>query len=316
MRDYRDRLRAGNAIRRLGQGGAAGPAGNDLAQALDGIPAVDPFAALGALGLGLRNGIRRLAAGNAEPIERPVAPDRRRTDPLPQAAGPAGPARNDDREQMRQNMRGLLNTGPGLGLGLARVNGTAAFYGAAAAGRPAPPQAAPVNVQAPPPRLQAQDPAPQLAAPRSNFLTASQQAHVERYIAAVDLEDPEPAVESPFQQAAAGSDDGRAAAAVPNQTQMRRANTERTAPRQTEYVRPPRSSSATRSGGNGRAGLGLAGIGLRTLDTTAVQQLVGGSHSKVSHTSAHDVRGLISFSDDGDDLYLRHEQWLLCFLFV
>jgi len=180
---------------------------------------------------------------------------------------------------MRQNMRGLLNTGPGLGLGLARVNGAAAFYGAAAAGRPAPPQAAPVNAQAPPPRL---------AAPRSNFLTASQQAHVERYIADVDLEDAEPAVESPFQQAA-GTDDEEPAAVVPNQTPMRRSNTERAAPRPTEYVRPPRSSSATRKssdvGGSGRAGFGLSGIGLSTLDTTGVRQLVGGSDARVSRTS-------------------------------
>lgn len=196
------------------------------------------------------------------------------------------------REPRRQNAGGLRNTGPGLGLGLARVNGgagggargAAAFYAArpgpaagvfneqARPGAPAPPPPPPPPPP-PHPGLQRQAvqarPVPHVP-PRSNFLTESQQAHVERYLSELDLEDAEPGVETPFQQQPAT--DKSAAAVVA--TQARRSSGER-APRRTEQVshtaRAGRASDVA-----GRAGLGLAGlaeIGLRALD---VQQLVVG----------------------------------------
>jgi len=109
--------------------------------------------------------------------------------------------------------------------------------------------------------------------PQLGFSTSKlgQQAHVERYLSELDLEDAEPGVETPFQQQPAA--DTTAAAVVA--TQARRSSGERAAPRTEQAshrVRLGRLSDVT-----GRAGLGLAGlaeIGLRALD---VQQLaVGG----------------------------------------
>ncbi|KAF8535845.1 hypothetical protein BDD12DRAFT_323583 [Trichophaea hybrida] len=94
--------------------------GEDLAREYYELP-IDPLAALGTLGLGLRNGIRRLAADYVVGAQEPRPHLERR--------------------------RGGAVAGPGLGLGLARATGgAAAFYGAAA--RPVPAQAAAVNVEA------------------------------------------------------------------------------------------------------------------------------------------------------------------------
>jgi hypothetical protein len=257
-RAHRARLRIDEEVaRRLARAAgvaAPGEANEDLARE----PAqLDPLGALGTLGLGVRIGIQRLAADyiiEAARAERPAPTIRRRTEPIP----PAAP-------------------------GLARVN---AFYGAAA--RPAPAQVAPVVVQASPPPVRNHSvhaPGVPLAAPRSNFLTASQQANVERYIAAVDLDGPEPAVGSPFHQLALDENDtdrpSSSVVAVAGRPALRRSNTDRPQ-RQVEYVHRSRVDNAAENGGRRTsdttgARLGLAGVGLRAaLEMSGTRQFVGG----------------------------------------
>lgn len=280
------RLAREEVARRLARD-MGGPAA-DLAREHRELPPalqIDPLAAVGTLGLGLRNGIRQLAANY-------VAPERG----APHYQEAEAEAANAQHEQGRQTAGGLLNAGPGLGLGLARVSGgagggaggAAAFYAAAAArpgpgvqifieqdrpGAPAPPPPSPSPPPPPHPGLQRQ--AVQARAvprvpPRSNFLTESQQAHVERYLSELDLEGAEPGVETPFQQQPAA--DNPAAAVVAAQT--RRPSVERVARRTEQASHRTKGSDVA-----GRAGLGLAGlagIGLRALDATGVQQLVVG----------------------------------------
>ena len=255
----RDQLRQDEEVaRRLAR--EPGPGGEDLAREYYELPPalqIDPLAALGTLGLGLRNGIRRLAADYVAGAPEPRAHLERR--------------------------RGGAVAGPGLGLGLARVTGgAAAFYGAAAP-RPAPAQAAAVNAEAnhaapaPAPRRQpVHVPALQRAPPRSNFLTESQQANVERYLAELDLDDAEPAVEVPFNQQASADDVESVASAV-GAPQLRRSNTERASRRTGHGSRASGSgngSSVARreSDVGGRTGLSLSGFGLRS---SGRPQLVG-----------------------------------------
>lgn len=199
-------------------------------------PARDPFAALGTLGAGLRNGIRRLAADvEAARPERPAPLERRRTEPLPGAA---------------------LGRGPGLGL--ARGNGAAASRGATAR-----PVAVTVEVQPPPPPA----------------VHSQTQANVERYIAAVDLENSEPAVDTPFHQRAA--DDGEQPAppvvVVAPRPTLRRSNTDRPA-RQVEYVHRSRAGT----GGSGGERRRPTSMGLAGLEISGVPQPVGGGDEGVS----------------------------------
>jgi hypothetical protein len=98
----------------------------------------------------------------------------------------------------------LPGSGPGVGLGLARHRGgpSASLYPPRAAAGPSNAatvatsvtEVAPVN-----PRQRTNPSAP----PRSSYLTESQQAHMERYIDAVDLVGAEPGVDTPFSQTSA-----------------------------------------------------------------------------------------------------------------
>jgi hypothetical protein len=221
---------------------------------------LDALAALGTLGLGLRNGIRRLAAAATDP-----APARPRSEPEPEPEPEPG--------HRRQNTRhGLLNIGPGLGLGLART-GAPPFYGARTAAAPA----------------EARIPAEEGAAAfRSNFLTNSQQNNIERYLANVDLEGAEPAVETPFRQEEEegrgneDEDEGQRPAPERRSTEpppARRSNTSAAPPPPPPPRRSTTESRARRretDGGRGGRGLSLAGLGLRALDMPGMEQLVVG----------------------------------------
>lgn len=252
----RDRRAIEEAARRQDteDGGALEPTGGaDPVRELQHPLQIDALGALGTLGMGIRNGIRRLAGDyvNAE-----------RERPAPLITAP------NQHEPAHRNVRGP-GTGPGLGLDLARANPTVGLYSTARAAQTHP---LPLDIQVPalPAPLQL-DPAIPTTPHRSNFLTSSQQAHVELYISGVDIDDPEPAVEVPFQQQTAIDDEPPASPAILNQTRLARSNSERL-PRPTGKVQKPNASGS--ASGKARRG-SVAGV-LLPLDTPAKQQPVVG----------------------------------------
>jgi hypothetical protein len=225
-----------------------------------------------------------------DPTTRPQH-ERRGAGPIPSADTATARQYNEDHDQMRPNVRGLLNTGPGLGLGL-RTNRASAFYGAATRGTPAVvPQS--TNVQAGPawdsPLVQPEARRPLAGlmqvqtAHRSNFLTDSQQANVERYLEAVDLEDPEPAVEAPFQTAPEPIGLTPAPVTVPTLRSTPQRSLSVASQAEYEAQRTRRRELDTAPSGSGRRGLGLGGIGLRAFD---VLQLVGVGEKQASGAQA------------------------------
>lgn len=136
---------------------------------------IDPLAALGTIGNGLRDGIRRIAADYVETATRATPQsrlERRRTGSVSRVA-----PRTRSREEIRENISNLIQEVEEL-----------------AKRSRSPQRPRPTRAETAPERAVSvvMEPRERSSIAPSRYLSGAQQAHIQEYLRGIDLEDPEP----------------------------------------------------------------------------------------------------------------------------